>query len=66
MLADYHLVRRRRLKLKDLYVGNGTSIYWFDHGFNWRALAAFIAGAWPLVRTSWLFMALPPDLMRRR
>ncbi|KAF4512839.1 hypothetical protein G6O67_000176 [Ophiocordyceps sinensis] len=49
MLADYHLVRRRRLKLKDLYVGNGTSIYWFDHGFNWRALAAFIAGAWPLV-----------------
>ncbi|KAM4060584.1 purine-cytosine permease family protein [Hirsutella rhossiliensis] len=49
MLADYHIVRRRRLKLNDLYVGNDTSIYWFNDGFNWRAPMAFIAGMWPLI-----------------
>ncbi|KAL1844846.1 hypothetical protein VTK73DRAFT_1684 [Phialemonium thermophilum] len=49
MLADYHLVRKRKLKLDELYVGNSTSIYWFRSGFNWRAFVAFGAGMWPLL-----------------
>ncbi|KAL5049356.1 hypothetical protein BDW71DRAFT_204621 [Aspergillus fruticulosus] len=49
MLADYHLVRRHRLKLSDLYIGSPSSIYWFSHGVNWRALVAFTAGMWPLL-----------------
>lgn len=50
MLADYHLVRRHKLKLNDLYRGDSSSIYWFRHGVNWRAFVAFIAGTWPLLR----------------
>ncbi|KAL3429859.1 permease for cytosine/purines, uracil, thiamine, allantoin-domain-containing protein [Aspergillus tetrazonus] len=49
MLADYHIVRRHRLKLSDLYIGSPSSIYWFSHGVNWRALVAFTAGMWPLL-----------------
>ncbi|KAL4999446.1 permease for cytosine/purines, uracil, thiamine, allantoin-domain-containing protein [Aspergillus recurvatus] len=49
MLADYHLIRRHRLKLSDLYIGSPSSIYWFSHGVNWRALVAFTAGMWPLL-----------------
>ncbi|KAL4773513.1 permease for cytosine/purines, uracil, thiamine, allantoin-domain-containing protein [Aspergillus nidulans var. acristatus] len=49
MLADYHIVRRHRLKLSDLYIGSPSSIYWFSHGVNWRALVAFTAGMWPLI-----------------
>ncbi|KAL4978851.1 permease for cytosine/purines, uracil, thiamine, allantoin-domain-containing protein [Aspergillus desertorum] len=49
MLADYHLIRRHRLKLSDLYIGSPSSIYWFNHGVNWRALVAFTSGMWPLL-----------------
>ncbi|KAL2000405.1 hypothetical protein VTN02DRAFT_3170 [Thermoascus thermophilus] len=49
MLADYHLVRRQKLKLKDLYTGNSSSIYWYSHGLNWRGAVAFTAGMWPLL-----------------
>ncbi|OJD20027.1 hypothetical protein AJ78_00043 [Emergomyces pasteurianus Ep9510] len=48
MLADYHLVRRQKLKLDDLYTGDPEGIYWYWHGLNWRALVAFISGMWPL------------------
>ncbi|KAJ3498897.1 hypothetical protein NLG97_g759 [Lecanicillium saksenae] len=49
MLADYHLVRRRKLKLDHLYVGDKTSIYWFCHGLNWRAFVVFAMCSWPLL-----------------
>ncbi|KAK2813279.1 hypothetical protein FQN50_000593 [Emmonsiellopsis sp. PD_5] len=48
MLADYHLIRRQKLKLNDLYMGNASCIYWFWRGINWRAVVAFVAGMWPL------------------
>ncbi|KAL4931643.1 permease for cytosine/purines, uracil, thiamine, allantoin-domain-containing protein [Aspergillus undulatus] len=55
MLADYHLIRCHRLKLSDLYRGDSKSIYWFRHGVNWPAFAAFAAGMWPLLRAlPWL------------
>jgi hypothetical protein len=50
MLADYHVIRRAKLKLDDLYTGNSSSIYWFHRGVNWRAIVAFFAGVWPLIR----------------
>ncbi|EHY61019.1 Transporter aclS [Exophiala dermatitidis] len=49
MLADYHVVRRKKLKLNDLYTGNSSSIYWFNKGVNWRAIVAFFSGVWPLL-----------------
>ncbi|KIW50610.1 hypothetical protein, variant [Exophiala xenobiotica] len=50
MLADYHVVRRHKLKLNDLYTGNKSSIYWYNKGVNWRAPVAFLCGVWPLLR----------------
>ncbi|OAT01637.1 NCS1 allantoate transporter [Blastomyces dermatitidis ER-3] len=48
MLADYHVIRRHKLKIDDLYTGDPGSIYWYWHGFNWRAVVAFVSGVWPL------------------
>lgn len=33
--CDYYLVRKQRLSLRDLYIPDQTSSYWFFHGFNW-------------------------------
>lgn len=52
MLADYHVLRKHKLKLNDLYLGNSSSIYWFYKGVNWRAVVAFFSGVWPLLRKS--------------
>ncbi|EXJ81593.1 hypothetical protein A1O1_07657 [Capronia coronata CBS 617.96] len=49
LLSDYHIIRRRKLKLNDLYTGNSSSIYWFNKGVNWRAIVAFFSGVWPLL-----------------
>ncbi|KIW77744.1 hypothetical protein AYO21_04863 [Fonsecaea monophora] len=49
MLADYHVVRRAKLKLNDLYTGDSSSIYWFNKGVNWRAIVGFFSGVWPLL-----------------
>ncbi|KAK7227519.1 hypothetical protein V2G26_015522 [Clonostachys chloroleuca] len=49
MLADYLIVRRQKLKLDDLYVGDSSSIYWFQKGVNWRAFAVFLLGMWPFL-----------------
>lgn len=40
MISAWFIVHRRKLKVEDLYTGNRTSIYWFSHGFNWRAFIA--------------------------
>lgn len=40
MLADYWILRKRRLDLTALY-GKEGSVYWYTRGFNWRAVFAF-------------------------
>lgn len=42
LIADYWLLRRTRLHLADLYRADGR--YWYDAGWNWRAVAAFAVG----------------------
>ncbi len=42
LIADYWLVRRRRLRLDDLYLPNG--IYRYSGGWNWRAVFATAVG----------------------
>ncbi|QIJ65559.1 NCS1 family nucleobase:cation symporter-1 [Streptomyces sp. JB150] len=42
LIADYWIVRRTVLHLADLYTPGGR--YWYAAGWNWRALAAFVAG----------------------
>ncbi|PCH44346.1 NCS1 nucleoside transporter family protein [Wolfiporia cocos MD-104 SS10] len=47
MLADYLVVRRCVLKLEDCYIGGSHSIYWYYHGFHWRAAVAWVLGVFP-------------------
>jgi NCS1 family nucleobase:cation symporter-1 len=42
LIADYWVVRRRRLRLEDLYLPHGA--YRYDRGWNWRAVGATLAG----------------------
>ncbi|KAI0916920.1 hypothetical protein AcW1_007757 [Taiwanofungus camphoratus] len=49
MLADYLVVRKCKLNMHDLYVGNSSSAYWYWHGFHWRAALAWVLGVWPLM-----------------
>src|SRR6201997_1633197 len=43
MICDYFVIRRRVLRLNDLYLRDG--IYEYSRGFNWRALIALALGA---------------------
>ena len=42
LIADYWLVRKKRLKLEDLYLTHG--VYRYSGGWNWRAVVATLAG----------------------
>ncbi|KAI5194688.1 NCS1 nucleoside transporter family protein-like protein [Aureobasidium subglaciale] len=44
MICDYWVVRRRKLKLSDLYHGRKEGIFYFWHGTNWRSFTAWICG----------------------
>jgi len=56
LITDYWIVRRRELRLEDLYLPDGA--YRYHHGWNWRAVTATLVGcalAWgglvlPLLR----------------
>jgi len=55
LIADYWLVRHRRLELGDLYRRQG--IYTYNGGWNWRAVVATLLGcalAWIGLVVPWL------------
>jgi NCS1 family nucleobase:cation symporter-1 len=43
MICDYFLIRRRVLRVDDLYLRGG--VYEYMRGFNWRAVIALALGA---------------------
>jgi NCS1 family nucleobase:cation symporter-1 len=47
MIADYFLIRNKRLRVDDLY--NHQGIYRYRNGFNTIAIGAFLAGVLPNV-----------------
>jgi NCS1 family nucleobase:cation symporter-1 len=47
MIADYWIVRRRQLSLRDLYKYDGR--YSYSGGWNWRAIAAVLIGVVPVL-----------------
>ncbi len=42
LIADYWLVRKKRLRLEDLYLTHG--VYRYGGGWNWKAVLATLAG----------------------
>lgn len=65
LISDYFLVRKQKLRVDDLYVGNEDSVYWYFEGFNWRAFTAWVMGLWPLLRqcsltrNHWISIPIP-------
>ena len=48
ILTDYYIVRHKSgYNISQLYTPKG--LYWYSHGVNWRAIAAFFAGMLPLL-----------------
>ncbi|RDW58497.1 hypothetical protein BP5796_12427 [Coleophoma crateriformis] len=47
--SDYYIIRRRKLVIPDLYVGNDSGIYWYTRGINWRAVVALALAMWPSI-----------------
>ncbi|KAF7439810.1 hypothetical protein PC9H_000146 [Pleurotus ostreatus] len=47
MITEYHIIRRRQIKLSHLFMPNSGSDYWFWHGVNWRAPIIWALGVWP-------------------
>lgn len=67
MIADYYLVRKRKLDLEGLYRTDGP--YVFSAGFNWVGIVAFALGVIPnipgfLVQVEILSPALVPGFFR--
>ncbi|CAG7556358.1 unnamed protein product [Fusarium equiseti] len=49
MFADYFILRKRTIKLSELYANSQESIYWYSKGWNWRAAVAWVLGVWFLL-----------------
>ncbi|KAK4946936.1 hypothetical protein LTR10_014078 [Elasticomyces elasticus] len=47
MVCDFWIVRDRKFKLSHLYLADPSSIYWYNHGFNWRAYVSWLIGMAP-------------------
>ncbi|WP_306144951.1 NCS1 family nucleobase:cation symporter-1 [Roseibium sp. MMSF_3412] len=54
MVADYYLVKKRTLVVKDLYDGARTGAYHFQNGFNLVAIAALFVSSIFSVSAVWL------------
>lgn len=54
MIADYYLLRRKRLELQDLYSARPGGTYYFTQGWNIRALVAFVVASLFSVATVWV------------
>ncbi|GLT58954.1 hypothetical protein SLA2020_318070 [Shorea laevis] len=49
VLADYYLVRRMNLSIKDLYSLSPSGAYYYTGGYNLAAMAALVIGIFPVI-----------------
>ncbi|KAL5546001.1 hypothetical protein UlMin_005688 [Ulmus minor] len=49
VLADYYLIKHRKLSVKDLYSLSPYGAYFYSKGYNMAALAALIVGILPVI-----------------
>lgn len=54
IVADYYLVRKRKLSICDLYSTDPQGAYYFNHGWNIRAIVAFSGAAVFSILPVWL------------
>jgi NCS1 family nucleobase:cation symporter-1 len=53
LIADYWLIRKKKLELGDLYRTGG--VYYYSSGWNWRAVAATLLGCF----FAWIGLLVP-------
>ncbi|KAJ8754038.1 hypothetical protein K2173_001936 [Erythroxylum novogranatense] len=49
LLADYYIIQRTELNVKDLYTLSPRGAYFYSGGYNWAAMAALVIGILPVV-----------------
>lgn len=49
IIVDYFWVRRGFLDIHQLFSGKADGLYYYTHGFNWRAFAAYFLGMVPFL-----------------
>lgn len=54
MIADYYIVHRRRLNIQQLFSSSRNGAYYYDNGWNRKALIAFALPAVVSVTTVWI------------
>ncbi|VEU22762.1 DEKNAAC103818 [Brettanomyces naardenensis] len=47
VFCDYFILKKGYLRLKELYLADDSSAYYYSRGVNWRAYAAYICGILP-------------------
>lgn len=47
IISDFHLVRKRRIRVSHLYSLDKSKDFWYSFGFNWRAYLCFFAAMVP-------------------
>lgn len=47
IFCDYYILRKGYVKLKDLFVADSSSDYYYWHGINFRAYVAYVCGILP-------------------
>ncbi|XP_002519429.2 purine-uracil permease NCS1 [Ricinus communis] len=49
LLADYYLIKRTNLSVKDLYTLSPYGAYYYSGGYNWVAVIALVIGILPVI-----------------
>ncbi|RDW65142.1 uracil permease-4 [Coleophoma crateriformis] len=60
MACDFYILRNRKIQLSHLYRTKDT-VYWYWHGFNWRAIIAWVCGWAPTIGGMIEVVNAPPD-----
>ena len=47
LLCHYYVISRGYLEIDDLYTSRKEGVYWYFHGWNWRAYLAYVVGIAP-------------------
>jgi NCS1 family nucleobase:cation symporter-1 len=45
LIADFYLVKKQRIMVDDLYTMDRNGAYWYDNGYNRKAIMALIPAA---------------------
>ncbi|PJN95416.1 hypothetical protein CNY89_08625, partial [Amaricoccus sp. HAR-UPW-R2A-40] len=54
LVADYYLIRKQRVNLQELFVSDPTGAYYYDNGWNKKAMQAFGMAAVFSIATVWI------------